>query len=258
MDEILNLNEGRENVVDSQSEQAESNVEAVNADTANATTGEQGETKPVQSAEENAKYAQIRREYESKLKAETERAKQEARDEYIASQGYEWNGKSIKTEAEYNQAVYEQELEQKGIDPSELRKIAEDLPEVKEARQMKRDRESMAALTEIAPEITDASQIPTEVIQQYIQGKDLADAYAVWKLKSDLASKAEEAAKAAETEAKAKANAENAKGSMGNVTGDGVANDPDFVSYDTYESNKSNSSWVKKNFDKIMKSRAKW
>lgn len=38
------------------------------------------------------------------------RAQQEARDAYIAEQGYEWQGKSITTEAEYKAAVREQEL----------------------------------------------------------------------------------------------------------------------------------------------------
>jgi hypothetical protein len=38
-----------------------------------------------------------------------ERAKQEARDSYIAEQGFEWNGKPITTEAEYKQALQERE-----------------------------------------------------------------------------------------------------------------------------------------------------
>ena len=42
-----------------------------------------------------------------------ERARQEARDSWIADQGYEWKGKPIKTEAEYQSALKEQELEQR-------------------------------------------------------------------------------------------------------------------------------------------------
>lgn len=41
-----------------------------------------------------------------------ERAKQEARDAWVAEQKYEWNGKPITTETEYKQAVREQELMQ--------------------------------------------------------------------------------------------------------------------------------------------------
>lgn len=42
-----------------------------------------------------------------------ERAKQEARDAVIAEQGYAWNGKPITTEAEYKEALQEQEWMQK-------------------------------------------------------------------------------------------------------------------------------------------------
>ena len=42
-----------------------------------------------------------------------ERARQEARDSWIADQGYEWKGKPIKTEAEYREALKESELEQR-------------------------------------------------------------------------------------------------------------------------------------------------
>ena len=42
-----------------------------------------------------------------------ERARQEARDAVIAEQSYEWKGKPITTEAEYKQALQEQELENK-------------------------------------------------------------------------------------------------------------------------------------------------
>lgn len=40
-------------------------------------------------------------------------AAQKARDEWIAEQGYEWKGKPITTEAEYKQALREQEIEEK-------------------------------------------------------------------------------------------------------------------------------------------------
>lgn len=42
-----------------------------------------------------------------------ERARQEARDAYIAEQGYEWNGQPITTEAAYNQALKERDLIEK-------------------------------------------------------------------------------------------------------------------------------------------------
>lgn len=64
-----------------------------------------------------------------------ERAKQESLDEYIAKQGHEWNGKPVKTMAEYERAVAEQELMNKYKD--------QDLPEevIKELVESKRFRE---------------------------------------------------------------------------------------------------------------------
>lgn len=64
----------------------------------------------VQTPEMNSQFASIRR-----------RAEQEGRDKFIANQGYEWNGKPIKTEAEYNQALKEYQMmeyaKQNNVDP---------------------------------------------------------------------------------------------------------------------------------------------
>ena len=64
-----------------------------------------------------------------------ERAAQEARDKLIADMGYTWNGKPITTEAEYKQAMAEQELINKYKD--------RDLPDevIKELIESRRDRE---------------------------------------------------------------------------------------------------------------------
>lgn len=64
------------------------------------------------------------------------RAAQEARDAYIAEQGYEWQGKPITNEAEYKQAIAEKEMMDKYKDlPPEL------MQEIVESR---RDREERA------------------------------------------------------------------------------------------------------------------
>lgn len=67
-----------------------------------------------------------------------ERARQEARDAYIAEQGHTWNGKPITTEAEYRQALAEQELIEKYKD--------RDLPDevIQELMESRRDREERA------------------------------------------------------------------------------------------------------------------
>lgn len=68
--------------------------------------------------EEAAMLAQKGLNYEKAV----ERARQEARDAWVAEQGYEWNGNPIKTEAEYKQALQEKELMEKYQDvPEELR-----------------------------------------------------------------------------------------------------------------------------------------
>ena len=66
--------------------------------------------KPVQSQEQNALFAKIRRE-----------AEQKARDRVIAEMGMEWNGAPIKTYDDYQRAVREKQLmeeaQQQGLDP---------------------------------------------------------------------------------------------------------------------------------------------
>jgi len=89
-----------------QTEQVEQSTESETGEVANSTV----EEKPVQSKEENSKFAQIRRE-----------AEQKARDKTIAEMGMQWKDKPITTYSEYQSALNEQkaqqEAEQKGIDP---------------------------------------------------------------------------------------------------------------------------------------------
>jgi len=51
--------------------------------------------------------------YEKAVERAKQEAAQQARDSWISEQGYEWKGKPITTEAEYKQALQEQELENK-------------------------------------------------------------------------------------------------------------------------------------------------
>lgn len=50
---------------------------------------------------------------QARFETERKSAAQQARDSWIAEQGYEWKGKPITTEAEYREALQEQELEEK-------------------------------------------------------------------------------------------------------------------------------------------------
>jgi len=120
-----------------------------------------------------------------RLKEETDRAKQEARDSYIAEQyqGQEWKGRPITSEAELQQALYESELEQSGVE--DIDRLINEHPDVKAARL---ERESVqrqqqiyaewSELTEEYPDVKDFSQIPKEVFAlKEAKGIPLLDAY---------------------------------------------------------------------------------
>lgn len=153
----------------------------------------QQQTKPVQSAEDNARFAAIRREAETKaeqrIKEATEKARQEARDSWVAEQGYEWKGKPIKTEAEYKQALQEQEMENKiraqySNVPDE---IVNELLEGKRFREQyqteKQTSEQKAAEQKMYSEFLEAypdikpEEIPADVWKEVKAGRNLTDAY---------------------------------------------------------------------------------
>lgn len=253
MDELnLNPSEGASEVVGTQTETQATEQENASTESAigEVATPQQNE-KPVQSAEENARFAQVRREAEQKAYAK-------AQDELISNMYGVSHG--IHTYAEYQAALDKQEQEQRlselleqnipeeyATEMLENRKFREQFEAEKQAKeQQKQQQADFQDFMSAFPDVK-AEEIPTEVWQANAKGIPLRYAYAEHALKLTR-----------EVEAKAKANAENAKGSMGSITGDGVANESDFVSYDTFEANRSNQSWVNKNFNKIMKSRANW
>lgn len=245
----LNLNEGHEDVVDSQNGQAEQSVMTVNADNADVTTGKQ-EGKQVQSAEENARFAEVRRKTEAEAKAK-------ARDELIAEMYGKTHG--INTYAEYQQALAKQEEEQRlsellneGISEKfateliENRKFREQYEAEQRSKQQQAQQQAdLQDFISAFPSVK-AEEIPTEVWQANAKGVPLRYAYAEHALKL-----------ARDAEAKLKANADNAKGSMGSVSTNGNP-ETDYISKETFESKKGDRGWVIKNLSKINSSRAKW
>lgn len=116
-----------------------------------------------------------------------ERAKQEARDAYIAEQGYEWNGKPITTESEYKEALREQELLQQYQSYDVPEEIVNELIENKrfrekyETEQQRMEREKAQErdfqnFLESYPDVK-ADEIPVSVWQDVENGKSLIDAY---------------------------------------------------------------------------------
>lgn len=193
-------------------EQVETSTESVIGEVATS----QEETKPVQSAEENAKFAEVRR-------RAAEEARTKAKDETIAEMFGESHG--IYTYAEYQVALAKQEQEQhdqaireeyeaKGLPDDVVNELvewkrsreqskAEEVTKQQQAQQQADMREFIKEFPDVKPE-----DIPVEVWQANEKGVPLSYAYAKHAYKQ--ATKAEEISKA---------NEENAKSSTGSVSG---------------------------------------
>lgn len=233
-------------------EQTVPSTESVNEEV---TTSQQKETKPVQTPEENAKFAQLRRDYEAK----TQTARQQARDEFIASQGYTWNGKPITTEAEYNQALQEKKYQDAGIDPNLINEAVNNNPILKQAQDIiqkqKRDEEINAQVQELFKEYPEAKEqeIPQSVFLEAVNGVPLVYAYAKY-ANGLYKAKIAEFQKGVKT---SESNAKNAQSSTGSTTGNG-SNTNNFITKETFEANKKNQDWLDKNYDLLTQSMNKW
>lgn len=125
--------------------------------------------------------------------------------------------------------------------------------DIQTEKQMKEkmDRD-IADFRSVYPEV-DAKNIPDVVWEKVNSGMALVDAYRVHEntaIKEELA----ELKKALQVQ---KTNEANAATSPGSVKGTGETAD-DFITFDTFEKNKTNQSWVAKNYKRIMESRQKW
>jgi hypothetical protein len=119
-----------------------------------------------------------------KIRLEAETA---AVDRYIAKQyeGQLWNGKPILSQADLNQALYEQQLQQATNDPEEIQKLINEHPAVKAAREAQEAQaqnqklwNEWQELQQEHPEIKDFSQLPQEAYDiAKIKGIPLLDAY---------------------------------------------------------------------------------
>lgn len=123
-----------------------------------------------------------------------ERARQEARDAVIAEQGYEWNGKAITSEAEYKQALQEQEWMQQYQNQNLPEEVVQELIEGRKFReQSQAERQEKAQQEQQTAEfrdffnyfrelngrdyVHDKDQIPQEVWEAQAQGVPLKYAY---------------------------------------------------------------------------------
>ena len=220
--------------------------------------------------EEAVQHIQKGMNYEKAIERTKAEAHQAARDAFIVEQGYEWNGKPISTEAEYKQALKEQELYEQYKTKELPEEVIQELIEGKRFReQLTQEKQTVAQQRKQEAEYKeffeyfanengrnfDPAQdvIPEEVWLAANKGKTLLDAYQANEAKSYKAK-----IKELESQLNAnKVNEANASTSTGSVTGNGTNNNV-HISYAQFEANRHDQSWVNKNFKKIMESRAKW
>lgn len=205
-----------------------------------------------------------------------EKARQEARDSWIAEQGYTWNDKPITTEAEYKQALKEQELAEKVRQqysnvPDEIvnkliefDRFREETQAEKQARleqetQTKAEQErsesirkqNQAFLQAFKEENgrgfdPDTDTIPNEVAVDVKNGLPLDYAYTKYLLNQKRLG--------AQT---IQANQKNAQSSTGSAKGQG-ATGSNFISRETFEQNKHDQSWMSRNYETLRKSMNEW
>jgi len=252
----INLNEGQENVVDSQN--LEADVESVNEEVATS----QQEEKPKQDPDTNAMFAKVRRESEAK-----------ARDSVISEMYGESHG--IHTYADYKKALDSQKeaeeaekiRKETGIDPNQMKPIFERWkqqdPAFQELKAIRYEKNTTRELLDLNTELKEAGldlqlkdlsdeeliKVPNiEKVTGYVQkGHNLADAFFLANKKTLLEMKQQETIK------KITSNAESTPGSL--ADGGGESN---FISFEQFEKNKHNQRWMIDNLSKITKSRAKW
>lgn len=236
---------------------------APSTETQQQTTTEPTEKMLTQSEVDNIIRDRLARERQ-KFETETKTAAQQARDNWIAEQGYEWHGKPITTEAEYKQALKEQELENKirqqySNVPDELlneivegkRFREETLAEKKAREEKKAENKQYSDFLEAYPDVK-AEEIPVEVWKEVKEGRNLTDAYTRYENKRLK----DEMAKFQQQQQTQQANNQNAAASTGSVRTSGKTEG--FISQEEFDANKHNTNWVRRNLNTIEESRKRW
>ncbi|MFD0673930.1 hypothetical protein [Cohnella sp. GCM10027633] len=202
--------------------------QAVKTENAEPST-EQVETKPEKTFTQDEVNEMMKRRVERAEASASKKAAQEARDAYIAEQNYEWQGKTIKTEAEYKQALQEKALmeqyQNRGLDDDIVKELVESKRfreeyQTKQQQQQaeEKERADFQAFIKAFPDAK-AEDIPPTVWADVQNGSSLVDAYTRHEnqsLKQKLA--AIEQQKQIEQQ-----NEANAQSSTGSVTGNGSA-----------------------------------
>ena len=202
--------------------------------------------------------------YDKAVERARQEAAQQARDEWIAEQGYEWHGKPIKTEAEYKQALQEQELEnrikqQYSNVPEELlnelvesKRFREETLAEKKAREEKEaEHKQYTDFLEAYPDVK-PEDIPVEVWKEHKEGRSLTEAY----MRYENQRLKDEMAKYQTQQQIEQANNKNAATSTGSAKTSGKTGG--FISKEDFEANKHDMKWVQKNLSTLEESRKHW
>jgi len=180
----------------------------------------------------------------------TTKAEQRARDNLISEMYGESHG--INTYAEYQQELDNQAMRERGVDPDEVKRVAEDLPEVKTAREAKRQYEMYLEMTEEYPEYKNMDKIPVEIFE--ISKKRNISYLAAAEIHEAKVLKAEKAELAKGTKAK-QANEETAKGATGSVASGGT---PNLTTFTREQVQAMSFDEAKINHKQIMESMKTW
>lgn len=228
-----------------------------------------------QSPEENSKYAAARREAEAKAKEIEEKAKAYEEkvnriEQLVKKGGFESVDKFTET---YEQQLKQREIEEKranlesmGVDPDIYEELIANDPRVKKAIEFEQQQEKLAKEQTELGEFLDyfkesngrdydsaTDKISLEVQEMVNRGVPLVVAYKAAEETTMLKKKLAEMEKQLEAR---QTNERNSNSTPGGLNGNPA--DDSFISAETFEANRKNSEWVKKNLEKIIKSRPKW
>jgi len=187
--ENLNSNESTEEVVNLENEQVNTSTESVNEET---TTSQEKDGKPVQTPEENAAYANIRRESQAQAKQEAQKT---IDNEYSRLYG---ESHGIHSQVEFETALAQQEEQQRIQDESEkynaspelierLQKAEEKLNGYESEKQARTQEENVKAIdTEVegilAIAKTDGVDITKEQLVKFALDEGIMDLKKAYKL----------------------------------------------------------------------------
>ena len=247
------VNAGVEEVVTPQETEQVESVESVSSEVAT----EQQE-KPVQSKEENSKFAEVRR-----------NAEREAQDKLIAEMYGQSHG--IYTKADYDKAIREQkqqelleQMKSDEVDPKEIySKLKESDPDFQELQKIKTETYTQSQLNQLNAELKELDIDVTiksledvvklgnadDIIKHIEQGKTLSEAYFLANRKEIIRKEAEKVQQ--ETIKKIQANGEASTGSLAN-------NGTVTQLYTREQVDAMSQEEVNKNYDMVIKSMKTW